>query len=65
MTSETSRPTGGPADDSTGSVPPAPPDEPTDDAGLTDDGSVLDDAPDTTTGKQQLLLEDDRPGPGV
>jgi hypothetical protein len=64
MTSETSRPTEGPADDSTGSVPPAPPDEPTDDAGLTD-GSVLDDAPDTTTGKQQLLQEDDRPGPGV
>jgi hypothetical protein len=61
MTSEPSRPTGESAD----SLPTAPPDEPTDDAGLTDDGSVLDDAPDTTTGKQQLLQEDDRPGPGV
>jgi hypothetical protein len=53
--------TGGPEE-----MPPPPPDEPTDDAGLRSDGSVLDEAPDTTTGKQHLMQNDEgRPGPGV
>jgi hypothetical protein len=50
----------------TESMPPPPADEPTDDAGLTADGSVLDDVPDTTTGKQNLVQNDELgPGPGV
>ena len=53
------------ASPATGPVPP-PADEPTDDAGLTTDGSILDDVPDTTTGKQNLVQNDELgSGPGV
>lgn len=40
-----------------------PPDEPVETAGLTSDGSVLTETPDTTTGKEQLVQNDEgRPG---
>jgi hypothetical protein len=47
-------------------MPPPPPDEPVETAGLTSDGSVHTEEPDTTTGKEHLLQNDEgRPGPGV
>jgi hypothetical protein len=47
-------------------MPPPPPDEPVETAGVTSDDSILADQPDTTTGKEQLVQNDEgRPGPGV
>ena len=47
-------------------MPPPPPDEPVETAGVTSDDSILADQPDTTTGKEQLLQNDEgRPGNGV
>jgi hypothetical protein len=47
-------------------MPPPPPDEPVESDAVTSDDSILADQPDTTTGKEQLVQNDEgRPGPGV
>jgi hypothetical protein len=62
----TENPGSTPATGASEEPPPAPPDEPTDDAGVRADDSVLGDVPDTTTGKEHLLQNDETgPGPGV